>query len=311
MDFQKYGTNPELDKLVVSEHSEDRITAVEQGYGLDILINDKNSYIRQAVARQGYGLDRLINDKVWWVRQAVAEQGYGLDILITDEDDDVRAVVARQGYGLDILVNDISWFVRQACFDSDAWKEFCANNWETLIINDYERVRMVIANQGYGLNILIHDDAWLVREAVKDYLKDHNLTLEQWEQQNGIESDNNIIQDFIYRIDDSSKLAAQGDYDSIDEFLNESISNNVSSNVLTIIAVDTKIPLITLEKINVDNKTVFKFIVDITNDNDYFRVKTTIKSKNHLNQLIEQTIEALTDYSEYSKYLDELENCLL
>ena len=259
-----------------------------------------------------YEFDRLVDSTNYETRIAAANLGYGLDVLIHDEDHFVRAAVAEQGYGLDILINDEDICVRQACMDSDSWKEFCANNWETLIINDYLTVRIVVACQGYGLNILIHDDVWQVRQAAKDYLKDRNLTLEQWKQQNGVESDNNIIQDFIYKIDESSKLAVQSNYDSIDDFFNEPISNNISSNVLIAIAVDTKEPIITLEKTQLNNQTIFKFIVDINNNKgESFSIKAIIKSREHLNQLIEQTIEALNAYPEFSKYVDDLENCII
>ena len=60
----RYGSNPELDKLVDSEDFSDRYSAVlNHGYGLDVLVNDPNRWVRCAVAEQGYGLDILVNDK--------------------------------------------------------------------------------------------------------------------------------------------------------------------------------------------------------------------------------------------------------
>ena len=60
-----------------------------------------------------------------------------------------------------------------------------------------------------------------------------------------------------------------------------------------------------------DNKTEFKFIVDTTNeDSDDFIFRSTIKSQEQLNQLIQQTVEALRQYPEFNKYADDLESCL-
>lgn len=41
-------------------------------------------------------------------------------------------------------------------------------------------VRKAIARQGYGLDKLINDENLWVCEAVKNYLKEQHLTLEQW-----------------------------------------------------------------------------------------------------------------------------------
>lgn len=49
--MQKYGTNPELDKMVDSEDLEVRKKVAEQGYGWDILINDKEKEVRDACRR--------------------------------------------------------------------------------------------------------------------------------------------------------------------------------------------------------------------------------------------------------------------
>ena len=177
--FKNYGTNFKLDKLVDGEFK-DRIAAVEKCYGLDILVNDDDEFVRQAVARKGYGLDILINDSHYRVRRVVANQGYGLEVLINDTEFDVRQAVAEQGYGLDVLINDDVDYVRSGCYYSEAWPEFCTNNWETLVHSKYSDVRIAVAKRGYGLNILIHDEDSDVSHAVNTYLKEHNLTLEQW-----------------------------------------------------------------------------------------------------------------------------------
>ena len=125
------------------------------------------------------------------------------------------------------------------------------------------------------------------------------------------DSPKEVVQDFIYKVNDSNKLTTQTEYDSINEFFSSTITNDVKLDTLVICAIDTKEPLIKLQKVNTDNKTEFKFIVDITNeDGDNFMFKSIIKSQEQLNQLIQQTIEALKLYPKFSKYVDDLENCL-
>ena len=43
-------------------------------------------------------------------------------------------------------------------------------------------VRKAVAEQGYGLDLLINDRYWLVKIVVQEWLKTHNLTLEKWAQ---------------------------------------------------------------------------------------------------------------------------------
>ena len=125
------------------------------------------------------------------------------------------------------------------------------------------------------------------------------------------DSSKEIIQDFIYKVNDSNKIVTQIEYDSVDEFFNAPITNDIKLDTLVICAVDTKESLIKLQKIETDNKTEFKFIVDIINeDGDNFMFKSIIKSQEQLNELIQQTIEALKLYPKFSKYVNDLENCL-
>lgn len=120
-----------------------------------------------------------------------------------------------------------------------------------------------------------------------------------------------IVQDFIYKVDDSNKLTTQTEYDSIDEFFSEPITNDIKLDTLIICAIDTKEPLIKLQKVKTEDKTEFKFIVDIINeDGDNFMFKSVIKSQDQLNRLIQQTVEALKNYSKFSKYADDLEDYL-
>lgn len=101
--------------------------------------------------KHGQCLEIYIEDEDWRIHHEVATRGYGLDKLIKDEDSMVREQVASKGYGLDILVND-----------------------------EEALVRLEVATQGYGLDKLVADDDSFVRGCVKNYLQDHNLTLEEW-----------------------------------------------------------------------------------------------------------------------------------
>lgn len=158
---------------------------------------------------------------------------------------------------------------------------------------------------------------------VKDgeiYINDTNhLLVQNWSTDSihvycnaiAIADTNKFMKDFIYKIDDSSKLTTQTEYDSVDEFFNTSVKNDIKLDTLIICAIDTKEPLIKLQKVETNNKTEFKFIVDITNeDGDNFTFKSIIKSQEQLNQLIQQTIDALKLYSKFSKYVDDLESCI-
>lgn len=120
-----------------------------------------------------------------------------------------------------------------------------------------------------------------------------------------------VVQDFIYKVDNSDKIATQTEYNSIDEFFDAPVENDIKLDTLVICAIDTKEPLIKLQKVKTENKTEFKFIVDIINeDNDNFMFKSTIKSQEQLNELIQQTIDMLNQSPKFSKYADDLENCL-
>ena len=213
-----------------------------------------------------------------------------LDKLVYDKDYEVRYEVAEQGYGLDKLV-----------YDKNLW------------------VRYIVAEHGYGLDKLIYDENDYIQDSIKDYLKSHNLTIDQWIAQNPdkcvLDHKNSqvkeITKDFIYKIDDSNKLIVQSQYESIDEFFNSEIDNDAKMNTLAICTVDTKEPLFKVEKLNFNNQTNYKFIVEITTDKgDDFRVSAIIQSQDQLNKLIQQTVDALNLYEQFRKYAEDLENCL-
>ena len=119
------------------------------------------------------------------------------------------------------------------------------------------------------------------------------------------------IKDFIYRIDDSSKLCVQSQYDSIEVFFDTPIANDSKLDTLVICTVDTRIPLVKLAKVERENRVNYTFIVDITNEyGDNFSFKSTISNRDQLKSLVEKTIEALSQYEKFSKYIEDLENCL-
>lgn len=115
-------------------------------------------------------LDRLLENEHWLIRAAVAEQGYGLDKLVNDDSYWVRAEVARQGYGLDILIKDEEEYVRsmvQECIDSPVFERRKLSYQEMLVNllkSDYWQVRAALAEQGYGLDVLIKDEDFYVRK---------------------------------------------------------------------------------------------------------------------------------------------------
>jgi len=166
-----------------------------------------------------------------------------------------------------------------------------------------------VANQGYGLNKLIYDNAMDVRDTVKLYLTNNGYkSITDWIKQNPNKVYKTIdtqlideLKNFVYKIENSSKLEIQLDSD-IDEFF-----DNNESNILVIVTIDTKETLIKIEK----TSDAFKFIVDITNEDDEkFIISTKLYNKAQLNKLVTDTIESLRLYEQFYKYADELENCL-
>ena len=159
----------------------------------------------------------------------------------------------------------------------------------------------------------------MVREEVEQYLEENGYkSIEDWAKANPnkVHGNNNLetadtIKDFVYKIDDSNTLKVESSYESCEAFFNDDSKESFESNEsIVILAVDTKIPLIKVEKALKDEKQVYKFVVDITNEDDDFRVRSIISSKDKFNQLLESTINALNEYPQFSKYTDDLENCI-
>lgn len=120
----------------------------------------------------------------------------------------------------------------------------------------------------------------------------------------GVSDSKEILEDFMYRIDDSQKLSIKSDFDSIEEFFEASTNTPV---YLNIIAVDTKETIAKLEK---SNKGC-KFIVDLTNeDGENFSIKSFIKPKDDFIKMISSTAESLRNFEQFAKYADDLEEAI-
>ena len=98
-------------------------------------------------------LDAIVDHKSDYIRRGAASHSYGLDKLVYDENPFIRSMVASKGYGLDILINDPDWYVRA-----------------------------MVVSQGYGLDKLIDDPDSRVGNAVKEYLKQFSVTLDEWKE---------------------------------------------------------------------------------------------------------------------------------
>ena len=112
-------------------------------------------YISKTCEWTPYGtdkeLDKVVDHNSDYIRRGAASHGYGLDKLVYDPNPFIRSMVASRGYGLDILIEDPDWYVRA-----------------------------MVVSQGYGLDVLIHDKDERVCNAVKAYLDEFSVTLEEW-----------------------------------------------------------------------------------------------------------------------------------
>ena len=121
-----------------------------------------------------------------------------------------------------------------------------------------------------------------------------------------------VVRNFIDKVNNSNKLTVKTEYDSIDEFFMTPITNNIETDTLIIYTVNTKEPLIRLQKIKVEDQVEFKFIIDITNkDGDDIIFRSMIKSQTQFDQLLRQAVELLEDNPKFSEYGYELEEGLL
>ena len=140
-------------------------------------------------------------------------------------------------------------------------------------------------------------------------ISDLGLDLKDIEDTTKYEDD---LKDFIYKVDDTDTLKVQSNYESVESFFADNSDASYSDNEsIVILAVDTKLPIIKLEKQFVNNEKAFKFIVDIkTKDEDQFMIKTTIDSKEKFVSLLESTINSLKEFELFYKYAEDLEDCI-
>ena len=186
---------------------------------------------------------------------------------------------------------------------------------------DIYGVREEIAEAGYELDLLSVDQHYCVRRAVaevaikydridvlKKLAKDSNSSVSNTAKKqlaSLVSEDIEIVKDFIYKVNDSSKITTQYDYDSLEQFFTADVDS--IPIYIRIISIDTKT---TIAKIERSNKGC-KFIVDLfTETGDNFKIKSTIKTKNDLNKMVKSTIESLRNYTQFYKYADDLESAI-
>ena len=190
--------------------------------------------------------------------------------------------------------------------EEDDWK---LDDWAII----YENLKSVLSNHLKSMGVpVIKTNKKLYYDGISFYV-DLNAIRNNIDSIKDCKNDyQDIAKDFIYRINENSnKLTINSDYDSIDEFFSEKYKGNPKLDTMCIIAIDTKEPLIKIEKTKIAEDTRYKFIVDITTeDGEGFSVKCFIDNKSQLDNLIKQTVENLKSYPQFSKYADDLEECL-
>ena len=91
-------------------------------------------------------------------------------------------------------------------------------------------------------------------------------------------------------MDDSNKIMVQTEYDSVNEFFGSPITNDIKLDTLVICTIDTKDSLIKLQKVDSEGEKAYKYIIELTSERgDDFIVRSTIKTKEQLSQLIQQS----------------------
>ena len=151
-------------------------------------------------------------------------------------------------------------------------------------------------------NASVHGDAKVSDDKYNEKLEGDNKFIKAVEKP---------LQDFIYKVNDSQKLEVQTEYESLDEFFSEPAGDDLELDTLIICTVDTKEPIIKLQKVDNNGNINFKFIVEITNSKgEEFIIRSFIESQEQLDKLIKQTVEALTIYSQFNIYADELEEII-
>ena len=148
----------------------------------------------------------------------------------------------------------------------------------------------------YDLMSVLHDtDRYLVMSGGKALFSSINIE--------DYYIDTNI-QEYITKLNESNKILVQTNYDSLDEYFS---TNGVYHDTLSIITADTKKELIKLRKIDSNS---YEFIVNLTTNSDTFTFQSVVDSYIKLTKCIKYTADALRNYPQFTKYTDNLENCL-
>ena len=254
---------------------------------------------------------------------------------ILDKTAKIRGFIDDEGYDFTEFVNNLTKLGVTTLIDRMAEKDYCfaqgGYGYGYIKLTDEEL--KLLENTDYANyinnNVLRLYDVVKSFEYIEDeeeydaifdggyiYINDKNhLLVQNWDN-DGIHvyynaDDAKFMKDFIYKVDDSSKFEVYTEYDSIDEFFNSDIEYDDDLDTIEIYVVHMDKPLIKLIKYDTDDSIGYRFIVDITTNNEeQFIVKANIENQAQLNQQIEQTVEALRQYPQFSKYADDLENCL-
>lgn len=232
----------------------------------------------------------------------------------------------------DSVIEKIAEWLEDNGVHKGSYKEISSGNTDGYCIDLDEMIIQVTQNDGkrkpYYIGFFWEDNVELAKsdlEGLKQYfakntkftpfpkfnISDLGLDLKDIEDTNTTKYENDL-KDFIYKVDDTDTLKVQSNYESVESFFADKSDASYSDNEsIVILAVDTKLPIIKLEKQLVNNEKTFKFIVDIkTKDEDQFIIKTTIDSKEKFVSLLESTINSLKEFELFYKYADDLEKCL-
>lgn len=117
-----------------------------------------------------------------------------------------------------------------------------------------------------------------------------------------------ILCDFIYKIDESKTLKVTTNYSSIQEYFD---ANYIDQDSLDIIAIGIDEPIMSISKVQREDGLWYSFHVSIVADNDEsFIIHTTFKTIEEFKNLLTKTIDYIKDFKGFEKYAEDLQNCL-
>lgn len=111
-----------------------------------------------------------------------------------------------------------------------------------------------------------------------------------------------VIQNFIYKLDTNSstiKCVSDGNLNNFD-----------SITTLYLVDVLTNTRLITIERINTNDKKTFIFLVDLNIDREEFRYKRDIVTVEDFKKALNSTIAALNEYPTFVSIAEDLKSYL-